>query len=96
MTAKRGFMAALLSNIKAWFVARFQLVEGWRVVLKRSWTQRLLLLSSVLSALEFALPYLDWLMPRGVFAALAFATTLAAGYARLVVQKRMREEVRRG
>ena len=89
-------MAVLFPIIKAWLKARFQLVEGWRIVLKRSWSARFILISSVLSAIEIALPYLDWLFPRGVFAVLAFVSTLAAGYARVVVQKRMREEIQGG
>ena len=62
------------------------LIDNWKAVAKRAWSMRLIALSAVLSAIEVALPYLDDRFPRGTFAVLAGAVSLAAGIARLLAQ----------
>jgi hypothetical protein len=64
------------------------LVPGWRRVLIRAWSIRLALLAAVLSGVEVALPHLDFLFPRGTFAAISGVVTILAVVARLIPQPR--------
>ncbi|MBB2698975.1 UNVERIFIED_ORG: hypothetical protein GGI66_003652 [Rhizobium esperanzae] len=66
-----------------------KLIAGWRRVLLRAWSIRLLLLAGALSGLEFALPYLDGYLPLPprLFAGLSGLTVAAAFVARIVAQK---------
>lgn len=65
-----------------------RLVPGWRRVFARAWSIRLAILAAILSGAEVALPYLDFLFPRGTFAALSGVVTLLAVIARLIAQPR--------
>lgn len=69
-----------------------RIVEHWRLVLKHSWSLRLIVLSWVLSGIEFALPLFMNNPPigRGRFAALAFVVSVAAGIARFVAQRALK------
>jgi len=64
-----------------------RLVENWRLLLRRAWSVRLMLLAGVLSGAEvvFPLACAD-VLPSGVFACLSFAVTASAIVARLVAQ----------
>ena len=66
-----------------------RLIDGWRAVLRRAWSIRLMLLAGLLSCLEVVLPLLDGVLPipPGIFAALSFVTVAAAFIARVVAQK---------
>lgn len=66
-----------------------QIREDWRIVLRRAWSVRLILLAGLLTGIEAALPLLDGYvdMPRGVFAALSGITTCAALVARVTAQR---------
>jgi len=66
-----------------------RLVAGWRRVLRRAWSIRLMILAGLLSGMEIALPLLDGLLPvpTGVFAGLSALTTAGAFVARLLAQK---------
>ena len=66
--------------------ARFALLTGWRVVLRRAWSARLLLVAIVLSGLEVVLPMFSDAISRGWFAVASFAVTAGALWARLVYQ----------
>lgn len=68
-------------------------IADWRRVLTRAWSIRLLVASLVMDGLEFALPYLDGLLPisPGVFLGLGILTTVAAGIARVMAQRSLRE-----
>lgn len=68
-----------------------RLVDNWRCVLRYGWSLRLMVLSTVLSGLEVAMPYLDGVLPvgRGTFGALAGLTTIGAAVARFVAQSKV-------
>jgi hypothetical protein len=68
------------------------LVDDWKHVARRAWSVRLAVLSGLLSAGEFALPYLAPQAPSRRFAAVAAALALAAAVARVVAQPRMRHD----
>lgn len=61
-------------------------IDNWKAVAKKAWSMRLIALSTILSAIEVAIPYLDDTMPRGMFAVLAGFVSVAAAMARLVAQ----------
>lgn len=63
------------------------LLPEWRVILRRAWSIRLMLLAALLSAAEVALQFAVLDIPHGMFAALSAMTTAAAFCARLVAQK---------
>lgn len=64
-----------------------RLADDWKVILRRAWSVRLMLLAALLSGAEFALPYFGDKVPPGVFAALGFVVTGAALVARFIAQK---------
>lgn len=65
-----------------------RLIDNWRAVLKHAWSVRLMALAVILTGLEAAWPYLDWLpIPKGAFAALSGLVSAGAIYARFVAQK---------
>lgn len=64
-----------------------KLVYDWRIILKKAWSIRLMLLSGVFSGLEVILPLLTDSMPRGVFAILAMTVSIAAMVFRVLHQK---------
>lgn len=68
-----------------------RLISNWRDLLKKAWSLRLMALAALLSGLEFVLPYLADVFPRGAFAALSFVTVAGAFVARLVAQKGLSE-----
>jgi hypothetical protein len=63
-------------------------VSNWRAVLRRAWSVRLAVLAAVLSAVEFALPFVAPERPSGLFAGAAVLVSLAAAAARIVAQPR--------
>lgn len=67
------------------------LIDDWPKVLKRAWSVRLALISAVLSGAEITLQFLA---PQygGGFAVAAGVAATAAAIARLVAQKKMRED----
>ena len=65
-----------------------RLVENWRAILRHAWSIRLMVLAIVLTGMEAAVPYLDWLpIPRGLFALGSALVSAGAIYARFVLQK---------
>ena len=64
-----------------------KLGPDWKTVLRRAWSVRLAALAGLLSALELLTPYFAFAVPRGLFAALAIVTSIAASVARMVVQE---------
>jgi hypothetical protein len=64
-----------------------KLLPNWRDILRRAWSLRLMAFAGLLSGAEVALPFLNDLMPRGVFALLSAVTVCGAFIARLVAQK---------
>ncbi|CAN7598398.1 hypothetical protein [Bosea sp. LjRoot237] len=65
------------------------LTHNWRAVIRHAWSVRLLCAAGLLSGVEAALPFIDAAaeIPRGIFAGLTLATTMAAFVARLVAQQ---------
>ncbi len=61
-------------------------VHNWREVLRYAWSIRLMLLAALLSGAEVALPFFEYSIPTGLFAALSGLTTAAALVARFVAQ----------
>jgi len=64
----------------------FTPVSNWRLVLRHAWSIRLMLLAALLSGAEVALPFFEYQMPTGIFAAMSALTTAAALIARFVAQ----------
>ena len=64
-----------------------KLIEGWKDVLKKAWSVRLIVVAAVLSGIEAVMPYLESNFPQGVFAAASGVVTAAALLARVVAQK---------
>lgn len=68
-------------------------VENWRRLLRRAWSIRLIALAVVLSGVEAAFGVMTAFaikpdfVPAGLFAAGAFAVSVAAFIARLIAQK---------
>lgn len=68
------------------------LIPGWRRILKKAWSVRLMLLAGLLSGCEAVLPLFVDALPRGVFAGLTLAVIPLAMVARVVAQKGMRDD----
>ncbi len=66
-------------------------IADWRAVLRHAWSVRLIALSILLSGLEVAVQFLHGVLPvsDGVFAVLAFLTTVGALIARFIAQRRL-------
>lgn len=71
-----------------------KLVPEWKRLLRRAWSIRFLLLATLLGCVEALLPYFADQFPRGVFAVLMVAASVAALIARLVAQPRMHDDAR--
>lgn len=65
-----------------------RLLDNWRALLTKAWSVRLAALAAVLSAVEFALPFVAPSRSSGWFALAALLVSLAAAVARLVAQPR--------
>jgi hypothetical protein len=64
-----------------------KLADDWKVILKKAWSIRLIVLAGVLSAIEVVLPFFSNDIPRGPFAVMSFMAVSGAFIARLVAQK---------
>ncbi len=64
-----------------------KLYDDWKVILKKAWSIRFMILAAVLSGIEVALPYFEEAIPQGLFAGLSALAVSAAFVARLVAQK---------
>lgn len=64
-----------------------KLDTGWKTILRKAWSIRLIVLAGVLSGVEVVIPYFDGYLPHGVFAALSTITVASAFVARIVAQK---------
>lgn len=63
-----------------------KLTDDWRVILRKAWSIRLMLLAGLLSGIEAIVPLFISTFPRGIFAAFAGTVTIAAMWARVVAQ----------
>lgn len=68
------------------------LLPDWKRILKKAWSVRLMALASILSGCEAVLPYAEFILPRGSFAAVSFVIVTAALLSRFVVQKSMSDD----
>lgn len=66
-----------------------KLVPEWKRILFKAWSVRLAMISAVLSAAEFALPYIAPAASSRRFAALAAVVSLAAAVGRIVAQPKL-------
>ena len=66
-----------------------KLVSGWKGIIKKAWSVRLMIVAALLSGIEVTLPFFSGAIPKGTFAALSFIAVSSAFVARLVAQKNM-------
>ena len=64
-----------------------KLYDDWKLILRKAWSIRFMILAGILSAVEVILPFFEGHFPRGVFAGLSGLAVGAAFIARLVAQK---------
>lgn len=65
----------------------------WLDVLRKAWSVRLSALAAVFMAAEIALPILSLDIPQYVFVLLALTASIGSIWARVLIQKNMRESV---
>ena len=68
------------------------LVPNWKIIVRKAWSVRLIILAGLLSGVEAAMPFIDDKMPRGAFAVASLLVTGAAFVARILAQKGIRHE----
>lgn len=61
--------------------------SNWRLILRKAWSIRLLLIAGLLSAAEAVLPLFESELPKHLFASLSILSVCAAFVARIVAQK---------
>lgn len=66
-----------------------KLGDDWKVILRKAWSIRLMLLAGLLTGCEIVLPMFAHDIPRNLFAALSFLAVFGALVARLVAQKNL-------
>ena len=64
-----------------------RIAPDWRLILRRAWSVRLLVVAVVLSAAEVLLPFVSDHFPRTVFAVISLLVVCGALVARFVAQK---------
>lgn len=69
-----------------------KLLANWKLILKKAWSVRLMIVAAALSGIEVALPFFADSIPRGPFALLSFVAVALAFVARLVAQKDFADE----
>ena len=62
-------------------------IPDWRVILRRAWSVRLMIVSCLFTMAEVLLPLYSSLFPRHVFAALSVASGVGGLVLRFVAQK---------
>lgn len=68
-----------------------KLLADWKIILKKAWSIRLMILAGLLTGAEIILPLFSDSIPRNTFAVLSFAAVAAALVARLVAQNATKE-----
>lgn len=63
------------------------LIDDWKLILKKAWSIRLMILAGLLSGAEVALPFFVTVIPPGSFAIASAVVTAGALIARVLVQK---------
>jgi hypothetical protein len=65
--------------------------SDWKLILRKAWSVRLILLAGIFTGLEVVVPLLNDAFPRNTFAVLSGITTAAALIARVMMQRNMDE-----
>jgi hypothetical protein len=68
------------------------LAHNWKIILKKAWSIRLMLLASLLTGCEAILPLFANDLPRGLFAGLSMLAISGGMVARVVAQKGMGDD----
>jgi hypothetical protein len=68
-----------------------KLINGWRRVLSRAWSVRLMLLAALLSGAEVARPFMGDIIEPGRLALLSALSTSGAFVARLLAQRNIKD-----
>jgi len=68
------------------------LVDEWKLLLKKAWSIRLIILSGLLTGIDVFLPSLSGQFPDRMFAILSALVACAAAIARVVAQPRMTDD----
>lgn len=63
-----------------------KLLDDWKIIFKKAWSIRLMILAGLLTGAEIVLPMFSHQIPQSMFATLSFACVSAALVARLVAQ----------
>lgn len=73
---------------------KITIIKNWRAVLIRAFSVRFLLLASIFSGLEAALPFIDEFVsiPRGLFAIMTFVSVAGGLITRFIVQEHLYEK----
>jgi hypothetical protein len=69
-----------------------RLIAGWRQIIKKAWSVRLITVAGLLSGLELVLPMYGAELPRKWYATATIVVTTLALVARLVAQKGLDDE----
>ncbi len=69
-----------------------RLTANWSHVLRKAWSFRLMILASLLSALEVLLPFFEHQIPRLPFATLTLVVVVLATVARLMAQAKFDDD----
>lgn len=65
------------------------LLPDWKELIRKAWSIRLMLVAGLLSGIEIALPFFIDTMPRGLFAGMSAAATMAALVTRILAQRNL-------
>lgn len=65
------------------------LIAEWKLLVRRAWSFRLIVLSGLLSGMEVILPLFVDSMPRNVFSVAALCAAVGGAFARVVAQPKM-------
>lgn len=69
-----------------------KLAADWKLILKKAWSIRLMVLASLLSGAEIILPQFTDVVPPNLFALMSFVVVGGAFAARLLAQKGLDDE----
>lgn len=69
-----------------------KLHSNWKLILRRAWSIRLIILSALFSAAELVIPVYGDVLPRDAFAILSAIACAGAIIARVVTQKEFQDD----
>ena len=74
-------------------MSRIRLAPDWKLILRKAWSIRLMVLAGILTGCEAILPLYQEAIPRGLFAVLSMIAIVGGFVARLLAQKDMGDSV---